>query len=203
MTGQGSVSALIVKVRMGCESAATKIWARYYPKLLELARLKLSGAARRVADEEDVVVAVFHSFFRRTRRGSYPHLQRRNELWRLLAQITTSKALNLIRREKSQKRGGGRLVTAPLHTDPPHSLIHETFANLASSEPNPFVLAMITDSLDHLLTTLRDEELRVVAIAKLDGSTNEEIAAKIRRSIPTVERRLRLIRDVWREEFSP
>ena len=41
------------------------------------------------------------------------------------------------------------------------------------------------------------------AVAKLGGSSNEEIAGKICRSVPTVERRLRLIRDVWREEFSP
>jgi DNA-directed RNA polymerase specialized sigma24 family protein len=189
-------------VRLGRESAAAKIWSRYHPRLLELARLKLSGAARRVADEEDVVAAVFHSFFRRTRQGSYPRLRRRNDLWRLLAQITSHKALNLIRKERSKKRGGGRLVTAPLHVDPPHSLIHESFAQLASSDPGPVVFAMNADFLEHLLATLKDEELRAVAVAKLDGSSNEEIAAKIRRSIPTVERRLRLIRDVWREEFS-
>jgi len=188
---------------LGCESAASQIWGRYYPKLLELARLKLHGAARRVADEEDVVCAVFQSFFRRTMMGSYPHLQRRDELWRLLAKITGSKALNLIRKEKRYKRGGGRLVTAPFRFDPPSCIIQETLANLVSSEPNPLQFAMVTDSMDHLLMVLEDEELRQVAVAKLDGNSNEEIAGMIRRSISTVERRLRLIRDVWREEFSP
>jgi DNA-directed RNA polymerase specialized sigma24 family protein len=40
-----------------------------------------------------------------------------------------------------------------------------------------------------------------MVLYKLDGHTNAEIAAKIGRSLPTVERRLRLIRDIWREEF--
>ena len=42
-----------------------------------------------------------------------------------------------------------------------------------------------------------DEPLRRIAVYKLEGLTNEEIAAEIRRSLPTVERRLRLIRQKW------
>ncbi len=38
------------------------------------------------------------------------------------------------------------------------------------------------------------------AIAKMDGSANHEIAAEMGCSVRTVERRLKLIRDIWRDE---
>ena len=47
--------------------------------------------------------------------------------------------------------------------------------------------------------TLQDEgDFRSIALAKMEGYTNEEIARQIRRSIPTVERKLALIRKTWK-----
>jgi DNA-directed RNA polymerase specialized sigma24 family protein len=40
-----------------------------------------------------------------------------------------------------------------------------------------------------------------MVLYKLEGYTNREIAEKLGRSRPTIERRLRLIREIWREEF--
>jgi DNA-directed RNA polymerase specialized sigma24 family protein len=42
---------------------------------------------------------------------------------------------------------------------------------------------------------------RNTLLGKLEGYTNEEIAAKIGRALPTVERRLRLIRQRWQGEM--
>jgi DNA-directed RNA polymerase specialized sigma24 family protein len=191
----------IHEAQAGCDSAASSLWVRYHRKMMELARLRLNGAARRVADEEDVVVAAFQSFLCRTRKGGYPQLRSRGELWKLLATITAHKALNLIRNEKSAKRGGGRHVGEPLAADEAHSIIEATLANLASVEPSPEFLVMMADSYDHLLSALRDDELRAIARAKLQGMSNDEIAQQVQRSVPTVERRLRLIRDAWRQEL--
>ena len=46
-----------------------------------------------------------------------------------------------------------------------------------------------------------NDELRKIAIAKLEGFSTDEITHSIGRSIPTVERRLRLIRDTWQQEL--
>jgi DNA-directed RNA polymerase specialized sigma24 family protein len=54
----------------------------------------------------------------------------------------------------------------------------------------------MTESLSRLLELL-DPDLQQIALLKLEGRTNEEIAALISRSLPTVERRLKLIRDKW------
>ena len=51
-------------------------------------------------------------------------------------------------------------------------------------------------SLYHLLELL-DGDMRHIALLKLEGYTNEEIAAAMGCSLPTVERRLRLIRKAW------
>ena len=133
--------------------------------------------------------------------GNYPYLRDRDGLWRLLVTITAHKACNYIRSEKSQKRGGGNVTTTPLYSELAHSIIHETLTNLAGNGPNPELRIVLADSLDHLLAMLSDGEMREIAVSKLQGLSNEEVAEKIQRSVPTVERRLRLIRDAWRQEL--
>ncbi len=60
---------------------------------------------------------------------------------------------------------------------------------------------MIAEDFERLLLLLADDELRRIALLKLEGYTNEELAQRIGRSIPTVERRLRLIRETWKVEY--
>jgi hypothetical protein len=45
-----------------------------------------------------------------------------------------------------------------------------------------------------LLALLKTGQLLAIAVWKMEGFTNEEIAIKISRSLPTVERKLALIR---------
>ena len=54
--------------------------------------------------------------------------------------------------------------------------------------------ALIADRLQWLLRQLDDEQLREIALLKLEGCTNPEIARQLRCALSTVERRLRLIR---------
>lgn len=198
---RGSVSRLITNVKKGRESAAHLLFDRYYPKLMGLARSRMKSASRRVVDEEDVVITAFHSFLMRARDGGYPKLQGRDELWRLLATITAHKAASLQGREKRRKRGGGRAVLSlPVSVEDRYGTM-QTMSELASPDPDPQLVVTMNDSLDHLLSLLKDDELRTIAIARLHGESNQEIANKIRRSVPTIERRLRLIRDVWSESL--
>jgi DNA-directed RNA polymerase specialized sigma24 family protein len=59
----------------------------------------------------------------------------------------------------------------------------------------------LAEELQRLLDLLEDEELVQIALLKLEGCTNPEIADRVDRSLPTVERRLRLIRSTWQREF--
>ena len=48
------------------------------------------------------------------------------------------------------------------------------------------------------LLGLLDEDLRVIAVAKMEDYTNQEIAENLDCSLATIDRRLRLIRSLWR-----
>ena len=55
--------------------------------------------------------------------------------------------------------------------------------------------------LQELLEKLSDDDLRLIAVLRLEGHSNQEIAALINRSVKTVERRNQLIRKTWENEF--
>ncbi len=46
-----------------------------------------------------------------------------------------------------------------------------------------------------------DEDMQQIIGLKMDGYTSEEIAQRLNRSLATIERRLRLLRDQWLEEL--
>src|SRR5262245_35266235 len=107
MPREGSVTRWLEKAQAGDNEAAQQLWQRYFGRLVGLARARLRGLARSLADEEDVALSAFDSFYRGVERGRFPQLNDRDDLWRLLVVITARKAANLIRDESRQKRGGG------------------------------------------------------------------------------------------------
>ena len=106
MTPHGSVTRWVAKLQAGDQAAAQPLWERYFRRLVGLARKKLQGAARRVADEEDVALSAFDSFCRHASEGRFPQLNDRDNLWQLLVVMTARKAHHLVRHERQQKRGG-------------------------------------------------------------------------------------------------
>jgi DNA-directed RNA polymerase specialized sigma24 family protein len=70
-------------------------------------------------------------------------------------------------------------------------------------EPDPAFAAQVAEECQRLLTQLSDDGLRTIALRKMEGYTNEEVAAEMSCSVPTVERRLRLIRREWEENVCP
>src|SRR3954452_19706131 len=105
MSSVGSVTHWIQALRGGDPGAAQKLWERYFPRLVGLARARLQGARRRAEDEEDVALSAFDSFCRGAREGRFPRLADRNDLWRLLVVLTARKAVDLLQREGRLKRG--------------------------------------------------------------------------------------------------
>jgi DNA-directed RNA polymerase specialized sigma24 family protein len=116
-------------------------------------------------------------------RGRFPQLGDRNDLWRLLVFITTRKIAKVIAREQAAIRGGG----APHEGD-------SALAHVLGREPSAAFAAEIAETVRDLLESLGDDDLRRVAIWKMEGYTNEEIAVRLRCSLKTVSNRLKLIR---------
>jgi len=192
-----SVTHWIGELEAGHETAASELWDHFYARLIGLARQKLRAAPKRVADEEDIVVSAFETFFRRTREGQFPRLDDRDDLWQLLVAITERKAINQLRNQARLKRGGGNVRGESVFRQGDNDDRPVGLDRRPGIEPTPEMAAILAEDLRLLLARLADDELRAIALLKMEGWTNPEIAAKTGRSLPTIERRLRLIRDIW------
>jgi DNA-directed RNA polymerase specialized sigma24 family protein len=201
MSSGDSVTQWIDQLKAGERDAVQKLWEAYFERLVALARQKLRGTPRWAADEEDVALSAFDSFCRRAAQGRFPQLLDRDDLWQLLVVLTARKACNLAQHEQRQKRGGGRVRHASAL--PAEAGEGSAFADLIGREPDPAFAAQVADECRRRLDDLGDEQLRAVAVWKMEGYTNEEIAAKLGRSLPTVERKLSLIRSTWGKESKP
>src|SRR5262249_17720690 len=157
----------------GEQAAAQPIWERYWARLVGLARRKLGEAPRRVADEEDVALSAFDSFCQGAQRGRFPQLDDRENLWQLLVVLTARKAARLRRDQGRLKRGGGRVsAEADLGAADEEGALAEAIG----PEPTPDFAAQVAEECQRLLALL-DEELRSIALCKMEGYTTEEIAA--------------------------
>jgi DNA-directed RNA polymerase specialized sigma24 family protein len=199
----GSVTHWIRRLEAGEQAAFQKLWEGYFRRLVGLVRKQLQGVPRSAADEEDVALSAFDSFFRRAREGHFPRLLDRDDLWQLLALIAGRKAANLAKHERRQRRGGGKVHHASALSGGGGSEEGALFADLIGREPEPALAAQVVEEYQRLLDGLGDDMLRSVAVWKLEGYTNEEIATKLGRAPATVERKLRVIRDAWEQEVTP
>jgi DNA-directed RNA polymerase specialized sigma24 family protein len=188
MSSGDSVSQWLAQLKDGDASAAQKLWERYFRRLVGLARLKLQGSARRTADEEDVALSAFASFCHGVEDGRFPQLVDRDNLWRLLVVLTARKARKQLRGERSKKRGGGALS---------EDVVLE---EIVSNEPTPEFAAQVADEYRRLLALLADADLEKVAVAKMEGFSNGEIAHRLGCAPRSVGRKLRVIRTLWEEE---
>jgi DNA-directed RNA polymerase specialized sigma24 family protein len=168
------------------EDASRLLWDRYFTRLARLARERLRGGARGLADGEDVALSVFDSFFRGVAAGRFDRLDGRDDLWRLLVTIASRKARNAGRDGLRQKRGG--LVD---FDDP------AVLEDVAGAGPSPEFAALVADESRRLFEGLPDDSLRRVVRLKLEGYSNEEIAAELDCGLRTVERKLAVVRKRW------
>jgi DNA-directed RNA polymerase specialized sigma24 family protein len=200
MSSGGSITHWIRGVCRGDSAAAEALWQHYFPQLVHLAREKLLGAPRRMADEEDVALSAMNRFCRAAQEGRYPGLADRDDLWRLLVQITTHRAIDLRRHENRQRRRGGQVGCS---ANGRSSAGDESPLNQVPDDaPTPEFASIMVEEYQGLLEGLNDADLRVIAVAKMEGNDNAEIAALLDCSERTIEGRLNLIRDKWKHVWS-
>jgi RNA polymerase sigma factor (sigma-70 family) len=198
---RGSVTKLIDQLRSEDravrDDAARRVWERYVPALLELARHRLDHRLRHREDEEDLVQNVYASFCLRQERGGF-ELAGRDELWRLLVTITLRKARNAARRNRRQARDYRRERIAQEDGSADSSAEDWALELMDGSEPTPAEAAVLSEELERRLRALDDPVLRRIAVRKLEGYTNKEIARELDNCTErTIERKLERIRARW------
>jgi len=194
----GSVTRWLGELRAGGQEAAQPLWDRYFERLVILARARLRAlhAATADADEEDAALSAFDSFCAGAARGRFPQLADRDDLWRLLVTITVRKVLDQAARQRRQKRGGGRVRNeADLGGQGGSPAM--ALEQFVGAEPTPEFAAFVAEEYRNRIAALPDDTLRQVANWKLEGYTNDEIAARLGCALRTVANKLKLIRLKW------
>jgi DNA-directed RNA polymerase specialized sigma24 family protein len=193
MAADDSITQWIDQLKGGNQNAAQPLWERYFHRLVGLARKKLQHAPRRAADEEDVALSAFDTFCRGAEQGRFPRLHDRDDLWRLLVVITARKAIDQMRKKANEVRGESGFGPLSAASDEP------PLEQVLGNEPTPEFAAEVAEEVERFLDRLDDDELRRVAIWKMEGYTNDEIAQKLGCVARSVERRLWVIRVLLRE----
>ena len=179
------------------ESAAADLWRRLMPSLLSFADRRIDRRLARRESAEDVVQSACTSFFIRHARGEL-NVEDSSQLWNVLLTITSRKICNLARRHSRARRDFRREKVEP--ADRSSSGPRQQLESIA---PPPAEAAALQEALAARLDAL-PENLRQIAVWKLEGYTNEEIAAldKLDCAVRTVERKLARIRQLWQADSS-
>lgn len=179
----------------GDEDAAQQLWEQYFGQMTRLAERRMGGMGRRTADEEDIAISAMNSFVQGARRGRFPKLNDESDLWRLLVTITTRKVTARRRRQMAQRRPPERGESALGAGTDSNSVAG--MGIVAGREPTPEFAAQVSEQCQQLFDKLGDPQLCDIARWKMEGYSEEEMAAKIGRTVRTVQRKLDLIRKCW------
>jgi RNA polymerase sigma factor (sigma-70 family) len=180
-----SITRLIRAAQDDRASAVGPLLTAYFDRLVRLVRQRLRNLPGLVDFDEDLALRAFYSVYQRVRDPTRPlNLTGRDDLWRLLATRTISRAIDLIRRQRP-----GQMLSDP------------ELERLLSREPAPEDVALMGDECRRLLDGLGDPQLRQIALWKVEGYTNEEIATRLDCVPRTIERKLSRIRVLWKQEL--
>ena len=186
-----SVTRWLHELRQGDEFAAKRLWEFLHKRLLLLARKEVNRGSPTAYDEEDVALSAFSALCHSIQQGSYGEISDRGELWQLLAVIALNKARNKARDENRLRRGGGVSRI---------QMTNDLLENVASASVDPALATLMQDECQRLLGKLQKREVQMVALLKMEGYTNEEVAQQLGCTRRSVHRRLNLIREIWAEE---
>lgn len=196
MTGN-SVTLWMRALEKDDQSAAQALFDRYFDRLVALARRKLGTTARRAFDEEDIAVTALYSCLAGVIDGRYPQLEDRDHLWRLLVKITERKVCDAMRKHTSAKRGAGNVRGESVFINTGGSSLGGGIHEIPDREPTEEFADQLAQQCEHLVQKLGDANLVEVATLVLAGYSTAEIARKTDRTQRTIQRRIKLIQEIW------
>ena len=195
----GVVTQWIVRLKQGDEDAAAEIWNRFRKQILGYAKSRLArvSARQRFSDEDDLANSVFFCLLKGIDEGRFNQLSSSEDLWKLIVKITCNKAVDVVRKENADRRGGGSVRGESVFSAEGNGL--DGAPGSFGEIPSPHALEQ---TFQELLQELPDDVLRQIAKLQLQGYTQEEIATELEISVSSIQRKLGLIRKKWRTSLS-
>jgi RNA polymerase sigma-70 factor (ECF subfamily) len=167
-------------------------------RLRGLASAQMPPAVKVKEEPEDVVQSVFKSFFRGLDSGVVDRVDDLDDVWAILATITVRKAHRRNRKWLfTKKTCVNRELTADredANADP--------VGRLFGREPAPEEAVMLVDLVQWMLGKITDEVARKVVVMWLQDYRPAEIATATGRSVETVFRIQRKVREAMKRKFA-
>ena len=195
----GSISnALLDIIKYRDETNFVLLWDRYFPQLVQFIQPRIYRRHRRLVDAEDIASATLAELINSLRVGDYHTLKNRDGLWRLLVVIGARKTTSCMRYHDRLKRGGGKVRNGSSVGDHYIEDIASEYASWYPAEDGSTdAELLICYELNELLEGLPEQDCRHIALGKLAGYTNVEIADELGIAVRSVDRKLKQIRDTW------
>ena len=189
----------IAGVKAGRPESVARIWVEFYNRLVSYADRRLGGLPRRSSDEEDVALSAMHSLVVGLRDGRFPDVSSRDDLLKIVLVIADRKAKKEIRKQMAAKRGGGGLRGDSVMTG--MDGVGGGFGDVADRAARMTFDDVLSQECEELLDCLDDDVQRKIAVLKLQGYSNAEIAQTFGVVRRTIERKVTLIRKNWRSRI--
>jgi DNA-directed RNA polymerase specialized sigma24 family protein len=221
MESTHSYTRLIDLIKGGDQTAARELYSRLYDWLLGQARYRLRGSHLLLTQPEDLASRAFERFSDCVQQ---PGVRNRHDLMRVLTRIIHNCARGKERYERrpSVRRGGGAVILGGDEVS--QALDRGSLAECRPEETRTRLAALgiggvgggadqeaedwkgLSEYCLGLLDALAEKQpkakLQEVALLAWVGYTEEEIAGKLGCNLRTVERKVKLIKQIWSEELS-
>ena len=193
--------SVIRRFKTGDKDAADQLIGKYFDRVRRAAENRLNMRGARASGPDDIAVSVFESLWKKASEKKFAEdeLATTDELWRLLSRMIQFKTEDHARRNRAQKRGGGAVYTeggfSNEQDDDSPGLDGHSDGSFSPAE-----LMELEEGYQALMSKLENEELRSVAVMRMENFKVAEIAKHFGKSERWVKRKLALIRDAWESE---
>lgn len=195
----GSVTNWLRAIETGNDDAAHRIWDRYSEEIRKVARRRMRRLKRQdIVDEDDIVISAYAALCLAARKGQLAKVLNREDLWGLMVVATLQKIGQRTQYLKADKRSMDLVADNAEVLDEFGSRLERIVCDAHGPESE----AIHAERTERLLAKLDDPELRAVAILKIAGHTNDEIAVEMGLTRRTIQRMLNLIRLCWDQHWS-
>ena len=193
----GSISRAIALLQDQDEAAAELIWNRYFQRLCAHCEVLIYQRHQKHISPDEVASSAFFALFDGIKKHRFTEVRNRDELWQMLSLIAARKAINRGIAQDRQRRGGGKVRGSS-------AFDHQSIDNVADylqRELDPQEYVELEELSEQLLGALTMDNLKTIAIWRMAGFSNDEMAKKLDCSTRTIERKLNLIREIWLKQI--